>query len=335
MQFAQWKKEHSAAAHPAARAVSEPGRVEGCGAMPVTYRALVPQLDLATWYALHAAELEQALQLHGALLFRGFDVRDEAGFKDFSSAAIKTQAEYVQGATPRTRLQSGVYTSTEFSAEHEIELHNELSYVLEPPRKIAFCCLTASRQGGQTQIADVNAVYRNLDPAIVQAFDAHGGWMLRRNFHPGFGPTVYKSFQADSVDEIRAYCAREQVEFSALPGEHFATRQVRPAVRRHPETGLPLWMNHASFWHVANLLPEVRAKLADMFAPEDFPYSTSFGDGTPIPDQMIAAVAAVYRATEVMFDWKPGDVLLLDNWRVAHGRKPFAGARKVIVAMGA
>jgi len=335
MQFAQWKNEHRPAVQAAARAVTEKGSVAGCGTMPVTYRALVPQLNLAHWYALHAEALQQELLQHGALLFRGFDLRDESGFKDFSLAAIKTQAEYVQGATPRTKLQSGVYTSTEFSAEHEIQLHNELSYVLAPPRKIAFCCLTASREGGQTQIADVNAVYNRLAPAIVQAFESRGGWMLRRHFHPGFGPTVYKSFQSDSVADIRAYCAREQVEFTALPGEQFATRQVRAAVHRHPQSGLPLWMNHASFWHVANLLPEVRAKLAEMFTQDEFPYSTCFGDGTPIPDQMIADIAAAYRDTEVMFSWKPGDVLLLDNWRVAHGRKPFAGARKVIVAMGA
>ncbi|MGV7211562.1 TauD/TfdA family dioxygenase [Oxalobacteraceae bacterium A2-2] len=335
MQFAQWKKEHRVAVQPAPRAVTEQGRVDGCGAMPAVHRALVPGLDLATWYALHAERLEQDLVRHGALLFRGFDVHSEQAFKDFSSAAIRSQAEYVQGATPRTRLQSGVYTSTEFSAEHEIQLHNELSYVLQPPRKIAFCCLVAAREGGQTQIADVNAVYQRLDPAIVNEFRERGGWMLRRHFHPNFGPTVFKSFVADSVAQIQDYCAREQVEFSVLSDHHYATRQVRDAVQVHPDSGLPLWMNHAAFWHVDSLLPEVRAKLGEMFASDQFPYSTCYGDGTPIGAHTVAAIAAAYRQSEVLFDWRPGDVLLLDNWRVAHGRKPFAGERRVIVAMGA
>jgi ribulose-5-phosphate 4-epimerase/fuculose-1-phosphate aldolase len=34
-----------------------------------------------------------------------------------------------------------------------------------------------------------------------------------------------------------------------------------------------------------------------------------------------------------MFPWESGDVLLLDNMRFAHSRKPFTGSRKVLVAM--
>jgi alpha-ketoglutarate-dependent taurine dioxygenase len=334
MEFASWKKEQRGA--PAShRAVTQRGRVEGCAQLPLTYKALVPQLDLARWYALHADQLAEELAQHGAILFRGFDVQTESCFKNFSSAAIPNQAAYVQGATPRTKLQPGVYTSTEFSADHEIGLHNELSYVLEPPRKIAFCCLTAARDGGQTQIADVNAVYRNLDPAIVEAFEQRGGWMLKRNYHQGFGPTVFSSFVLDSMEEIARYCEREQVELNQLSDQHVMTRQVRAAVRNHPDSGMKLWMNHAAFWHPDNLSVEVRARLGEMFSVDDFPYSTYFGDGTAIDSATMRQISAAYRQAEVKFDWKRGDVLLLDNWRVAHGRKPFSGERKVIVSMGA
>jgi alpha-ketoglutarate-dependent taurine dioxygenase len=335
MEFASWKNEQRGTPAAAKRAITERGWQDGGAALPLTYKALVPDLDLARWYGLHAEQLEQELLEHGAILLRGFDVRSEACFKNFAGAAIRIQAAYVQGATPRTKLQPGVYTSTEFSAEHEIQLHNELSYVLEPPRKIAFCCLTPARQGGQTQIVDVNAVYNNLDPAIVQAFEARGGWMLKRNYHQGFGPTVFASFVLDSIEEIRRYCEREQVELCELSERHVMTRQVRAAVRTHPETGMKLWMNHAAFWHPDNLTPEVRARLGEMFSDDDLPYSTYFGDGTPIDSATMRAIGEAYRTAEVQFDWKRGDVLLLDNWRVAHGRKPFSGERKVIVSMGA
>jgi hypothetical protein len=32
-------------------------------------------------------------------------------------------------------------------------------------------------------------------------------------------------------------------------------------------------------------------------------------------------------------DWVAGDVLLIDNVLVAHGRRPFEGSRRVLVAM--
>jgi len=32
-------------------------------------------------------------------------------------------------------------------------------------------------------------------------------------------------------------------------------------------------------------------------------------------------------------DWRTGDVLLVDNVLLAHGRRPFTGDRRVLVAM--
>ena len=40
------------------------------------------------------------------------------------------------------------------------------------------------------------------------------------------------------------------------------------------------------------------------------------------------------RAETVTFPWRRGDVLLLDNMLTAHGRRPFTGDRRVLVAMG-
>jgi hypothetical protein len=33
------------------------------------------------------------------------------------------------------------------------------------------------------------------------------------------------------------------------------------------------------------------------------------------------------------FRWEPGDLLLVDNERMAHGRRSFRGSRSVLVAM--
>jgi alpha-ketoglutarate-dependent taurine dioxygenase len=41
----------------------------------------------------------------------------------------------------------------------------------------------------------------------------------------------------------------------------------------------------------------------------------------------------VSQSCEVTFPWRAGDVLAIDNVLVMHGRKPFTGHRRVIVAM--
>ena len=53
----------------------------------------------------------------------------------------------------------------------------------------------------------------------------------------------------------------------------------------------------------------------------------------PIEDEVLDQLRAAYRAATVTFPWQVGDVLLLDNMLVAHGRAPFTGQRRVLVGM--
>jgi len=43
----------------------------------------------------------------------------------------------------------------------------------------------------------------------------------------------------------------------------------------------------------------------------------------------------VYARHTVREPWQPGDVLVVDNLRMAHSREPYEGRREVVVAFGA
>ena len=45
------------------------------------------------------------------------------------------------------------------------------------------------------------------------------------------------------------------------------------------------------------------------------------------------SMADAYAQVTGRFAWEQGDVLLLDNMLTAHGRRPYSGARQVVVAM--
>ena len=71
-----------------------------------------------------------------------------------------------------------------------------------------------------------------------------------------------------------------------------------------------------------------------LYQEEDLPIHATFGDGTPISASDLDEVREAYRRAIVIFPWQEGDLLLVDNMKVAHGRKPFSGPRRVVVAMG-
>lgn len=340
MSFSNWKKQKkTSATSPVTQPVTKQTLAHSPD-LPLVIKPTVSGIDLKKWVADNRPQVQQDLQDNGAILFRGFQVNSVEAFTAFSAAALEQFAAYKEGATPRTNLGAGVYTSTEFPNIEEIALHNELSYVKQPPNQLIFGCLVAPQVGGQTQIADMHKVAENIDPAIIDEFAARGGWMLRRNYHidgqggTGFGPTIQKAFETQDLAQIEQYCADADIRFLKISDATVRTEQVRAAVHSHPVSNAPIWFNHIAFWHPSSLCPKVRASMLEALKPEEFPYSTFYGDGTTIPDEVIAAIRAASHKQERKFDWQVGDVLLLDNWRVAHGRKPFEGARKVVVSMG-
>jgi alpha-ketoglutarate-dependent taurine dioxygenase len=58
-----------------------------------------------------------------------------------------------------------------------------------------------------------------------------------------------------------------------------------------------------------------------------------FGDGAPIDETWLVKIRETMEGKSVLFRWQEGDLLLLDNVLVSHGRMPFRGPRKILVAM--
>jgi alpha-ketoglutarate-dependent taurine dioxygenase len=303
------------------------------GTLPLVIEPNLEGLDLATWARSNAEFIEAQLLRHGGLLFRGFGVRGRDDFEQFLHALPIPLMHYMEGATPRVELHEKVYSSTEFPADQAIALHNELCYVMTWPMKIWFCCVKAAERGGETPIGDVRRVLQRLDPKIRRRFEEKG-WMLLRNFGDGMGIPWQKSFRVETPAEAEDYFRRAKIEFEWKGPDRLRTRQVRPAITKHPRTGDLLWFNHIAFWHVSSLEPSLREMFLSELGEVNLPYNTYYGDGTPIEDSVAAELRAAYEEETVAFLWQEGDIMMLDNMLVAHGRKPFAGERKVLAAMG-
>ncbi|MGH9568207.1 MAG: TauD/TfdA family dioxygenase, partial [Candidatus Angelobacter sp.] len=225
-----------------------------------------------------------------------------------------------------------VYTSTEYPQEHMIAMHNEFSYGTTWPMKIWFFCELAAQKGGQTPIANSSEVYRRLNRKIIERF-TQKKVMYVRNYGSGIDLPWQTVFQTESRAEVEEYCRAAPIEWQWLEGDRLKTWQVREAVTQHPQTGQMLWFNQAHLFHLSNLETDVQQSLLETFSEENLPRHAWYGDGSPIETEFLDEIRRVYAEVAVEFDWQHGDVLLLDNMLVAHGRNPYSGARRILVAM--
>lgn len=300
--------------------------------LPLTIQPALEGIDLVSWANNHSEWIEEKLLQYGGLLFRNFNVSNGFDLEFFIQSIAEKLIEYSYRSTPRSQVRGKIYTSTEYPPEQFIPLHNEMAYSLNWPMKIWFFCVKAAEQGGETPIADSRKVFQRIDPKIKEQF-IEKQILYVRNYGEGLDLQWENVFQTSDKLEVEAYCRQAGIDFEWKDGNRLSTRQVCQAVATHPKTGDRVWFNQAHLFHVSSLKPEVRESLLSMFKEEDLPRNAFYGDGSKIEASVLEEINEIYQQETVTFSWQEGDILMLDNMLVAHGRKPFVGSRKVLVGM--
>ena len=152
---------------------------------------------------------------------------------------------------------------------------------------------------------------------------------------PGPGKSWQETFNTTDHVEVERLCSDQDMEF------HWSSRGVRtslrnPGVLTHPITGETCWFNQADMWHASfdTVKAQESRSLAEGPGEEAIGSHACYGDGSEIPIADLNAVRSACRKSEILFPWRAGDLLILDNVLAMHGRKPFKGERRVLVAMG-
>jgi alpha-ketoglutarate-dependent taurine dioxygenase len=310
----------------------ELGCISGAGPLPLVLQPRQPGQPLPSVLdGLRDCALRN-LYGAGAILFRGFRVDGVDDFRALAGSFGSPLLGYDFGSTPRSKVSDGVYSSTEYPAHQAIPLHNEQAYCRDWPMKVWFYCAIECADRGETPIADSRAIYREISPSIRTRF-ADKGLLYVRNFGNGLDVPWEQVFNTRDRREVEAYCSTHHISCEWKDDGELRTRQKCQAVATHPRTRESVWFNQAHLFHISNLDAEVREALVDSVGVEDLPRNVYYGDGQPIEDAILDEVRGVLREREVTFRWQTGDILLLDNMLSAHGRRPFSGPRKIVVAM--
>ncbi|MBW2269849.1 MAG: TauD/TfdA family dioxygenase [Deltaproteobacteria bacterium] len=306
-----------------------------------------PGAELSAFASKHRSAIRAALLEYGGLLFRGFGVTEASQFEDFTLALDLPLMEYPRGMTPRTRVQGRVFTSTDTRPDFPIPLHTEMSYAHIHPQGLVFSCTTPATEGGATPLVDLRRVLARIPEAAVAELERRGlqyiqivplepTAILTRTWPDMFGTRDHS--------EVERIAAKQHNECSWLEDGSLRLLARMPAFRRHPKTGERVWFNQAAVW--CGSMSEELAELAEAGEEPDAPdpngtpgldasktLDCRYGDGGALPADVIGDVRRNLRELTASFPWQRGDLMLIDNLRVGHGRTTYQGERRVLAAL--
>lgn len=285
------------------------------------------------WVTESKSLLESHLVKHGGLLLRNFNIHSVSEFNQLVQSFSPELLDYVYRSTPRTKLGGKIYTATEYPADRVIPLHNENAYSRAWPHKIFFFSVIVAAEGGETPIADSRNVYKRIAPEIRDKFEELGV-MYTRNYSKGIDLSWQEVFQTEEKKEVEKYCKEHAIQFEWKEGSpELTTRQTCQATLVHPVSGEYVWFNQAHLFHISSLDEESRLSLIKELGEENIPRNASYGNGEPFENEVLDHIRNVYTQEKLKFKWQKGDIMILDNILMAHGRETYKGERKIAVAM--
>ena len=284
------------------------------------------------WIFKNRAELLAKLSIHGALLLRGFPV---ASAEDFDSCVKEfklenfTYAESLSNAVRNNRTER-VFTANEAPPAVEIFLHHEMAQTPIYPNKLIFFCEKASEYGGATPlcrsdkllnllVSRVPKFVRELEEKRVQYTNV---MPAEADLESGQGRTWQETLGADNRRDAELRLKKLGYTWRWLDGENLrVTTPVLPAIRKLAD-GRRVFFNQL-----------IAAYLGWKDSRNKTTKAIRYGNGGEISND---AMQVVFELSEsITFDqrWINGDIVLVDNFLVMHGRRPFTGTRKILASL--
>ena len=202
---------------------------------------------------------------------------------------------------------------------HALNLHSEFYFQsTEPPRALFFFCEQASQTQGHTLICDGRSLFSALEKTVQERFLKQA--LIYQRYHPSV--RWQEQFQVSTPRALEAYFISIQHQIY-WEGDTACVEFMAPPTR----------IRQGQHAFVNNFLPFAERQI---FSPSETRARVRFSGGDVIDRELFEHVQYCADQLTRPIVWNKGDIALIDNTRMLHGRKALdrEESRQVCLRMG-
>ena len=278
--------------------------------------------DKSNIFAIDQENIRSLFKKSGVLLFRDFDINTDK-FEQFTNLFGTEFMHYIGGAQVRKIINKNgdqtissvnFYTDSDKQQKRtfKLPLHGEMFYTNSRPTLLWFYCVAPPLEDGETTVCDGVQVYQELSEATKNLFKtkrlkyirhyANGEWQGR--------------FQTDDLSELAKFCQESDLHLKIdKDTQAITTEYVYPAIVKTRWGGQEAFLNSILIveWQ------EAAGKTDSIVRLED---------NSRIPDDVLLELQEVTERLTYLISWQRGDILMIDNTRMLHGRRAFSDQQR-------
>ena len=286
------------------------------------------------WLKENKIFIELKLEEHGAIIFKDLPVKTAEDFDQFVSTFNYDTFTYEESLSNAVRINktNKVFTANEAPREVEIFLHHEMAQTPTYPKNIFFFCKSASETGGETPLCRSDQLYEALlkeDKTLIESFEKFGViynsiMSSGDELLSGQGRSWQKTLGVSTKNDAEAKLLELGYSWDWIEGDNLSVTTKPLKATKELENGKKSFFNQV-----------IAASLGWKKSSKNQIAPVRFGNNQEIDQLAIEHISELAQSLTLLRSWQDNDILLIDNYRVMHGRKPFSGNknREVLVSL--
>lgn len=248
------------------------------------------------------------------LLFRGFEV-DTEKYKQLTELLGTNFVSYVGGAYSREMINGDktLLSVTGGKLHFAVPFHGEMYYKKQRPDILWFYCATPALKDGETTACDGIQVYNELSNSTQELFQQKRLKYIR-TYAADVWPKIYQTEDLNLVEQV---CSDNDMQLQIKQDNSITTEYISSAIQESRCSQHKVFIN--------NILPVIEQETKGSNSS-----IVRFEDNSKISDEIINEIKNVTDKLTYLVSWQKGDILMVDNTRLLHGRRSFSDNQRDI-----